>query len=88
MRIKMEVMGQLIEFKYLRKLLLWTISKKFNDHVMVIGMEIDHLSALTRRVIRANLAVHIKTSAKGYCKMIAHGNIPSSRHEMTKLIHS
>ena len=56
----------------------------FNDHGL--GMEIDHLSALTRRVIRAYLAVCIKTCAKRYGKMVAHGNIPSSRHEMTKLI--
>ena len=56
----------------------------FNDHG--IDMEIDHLSALTRRVIRAYLAVCIKTCAKRYSKMIAHGNIPSSRHKMTTLI--
>ena len=43
-----------------------------NDHV--IGMKIG----LTRRVIRAYLAMRMKT--------YAHGNIPSSRHEMTKLI--
>ena len=56
----------------------------FNDYV--IGMEIDHLSALIRRVIRAYVAMRIKTYAKRYSKMIAHGNIPSSCHEMTKLI--
>ena len=43
-----------------------------NDHV--ICMKID----LTRCVIRAYLAMRMKT--------YAHGNIPSSRHEMTKLI--
>ena len=31
----------------------------FNDHV--IGMEIDHFSALTRCVVRAYIAVRIKT---------------------------
>ena len=56
----------------------------FNDHG--IGMEIDHVSALTRRVMTAYLAVCIKTCAKRYSKMISHGNIPSSRHEMTMLI--
>ena len=34
----------------------------FNDHV--IGMEIYHLSALTRRVVRAYMAMCIKTHAK------------------------
>ena len=48
-----------------------------------IGMEMDHISALTRRVIRAYLAVRIKTHAKHYSKAI--GNILASRHEMTKL---
>ena len=36
----------------------------FNDHG--IGMEIDHLSALTRLVIRAYLAVCIETCEKRY----------------------
>ncbi len=57
------------------------------NHDDVIGMEINHLSALARRIIRAYVAVRIKSyHAKRYSKMIAHGNIPSSRHEMTKLI--
>ena len=56
----------------------------FSDHV--IGMEIEHLSALTRRVIRAYLTVRTKTYAKKHPQIIAHGNMPSSRHEMTKLI--
>ena len=56
----------------------------FNDHG--IGMETDHLSAITRRVIRAYLAVCIKTCAKRYSKMIAHGNIPSSRNDEAHIV--
>ena len=56
----------------------------FSDHV--IGKEIDHLSALIRRVITAYLTVRTKTYAKKNTQIIAHGNMPSSRHEMTKLI--
>ena len=56
----------------------------FSDHV--IAMEIDHISALTRRVIRAYLTVRTKTYANKHTQIIAHGNMPSSRHEMTKLI--
>ena len=56
----------------------------FSDHV--IGMEIDHLSALTRQVIRAYLTVWTMTYAKKNTQIIVHGNIQSSRHEMTQLI--
>ena len=56
----------------------------FSDHV--IGMEIDRLSALTRRVIRAYLTVRTKTYTNKNTQIIAHGSMPSSRHEMTKLI--
>ena len=53
----------------------------FSDHV--IGMEIDHLSALTRLVY---LTGQTKTYAKKHTQIIVHGNMPSSRHKMTKLI--
>ena len=56
----------------------------FSDHV--IGMEIDHLSALIRRVIRAYVTMRTKTYAKQQNQIIAHGNVPSSRHKMTKVI--
>ena len=32
------------------------------------------------------MTVRTKTYAKGHTQIIAHGNMPSSRHEMTKLI--
>ena len=41
--------------------------------------------ARTRRVIRAYLTVRTKTYAKKHTKIIAHGNMLSSRQEMTKL---
>ena len=47
----------------------------FSDHV--IGMEIDHLSALTRRVIGAYLTVRTKTYDKKHTQIIAHAIIPS-----------
>ena len=54
----------------------------FSDHV--IGMEIDHLSDKT-----GHQGI-LDSADKGICpkptQMIAHGNMPSSRHEMTKLI--
>ena len=54
LRIEMAVMEQLRYREFTQ-----AVVDHFNDYV--IGMELDHLSALTRRGIRVYLAVRIKT---------------------------
>ena len=57
-----------------------------SDWWLINRIEIGHLSAVTRRVIRPYLAVRTKTQANKHTQIIAHGNMQSSCHELTKLI--
>ena len=52
----------------------------FFDHH--IGQERDHLTSLLRLVVKRYLNLRLKTYGKKYTEMIAHKNLPSSRHEV------
>ena len=51
-----------------------------------IGQERDHLSSLMRMIVKRYLNLRLKTNGKRYTEMIAHKNLPLSRHELTKKI--
>ena len=51
-----------------------------------IGQERDHLTSLMRSVVEMYLDLRLKSYGKRYTEMIAHKNLPSSRHELTKII--
>ena len=60
------------------------VDNHFFDHH--IGQERDHLTSLLRLVVKRYLNLHLKIYGKKYTEMIAHKNLPSSRHELTKTI--
>ena len=60
------------------------VDNHFFDHH--IGQERDHLTSLLRLVVKRYLNLRLKTYGKKYTQMIAHKNLPSSRHELTKTI--
>ena len=60
------------------------VGDHFYEHQ--IGQERDHLSSLMRLVIRKYVDLRLKSYGKRYTEMIAHKNLPSSRHELTKTI--
>ena len=60
------------------------VDNHFFDHH--IGQERDHLTSLLRLVVKRYLNLRLKTYGKKYTEMIAHKNLPSSRHELTKTI--
>ena len=67
----------------------WSISipkhvRTFFDHT--IGEEYDHVTSLLRLVVQKYLNMRQKTYAKKYSEMIVHKNMPSTRHQLTKLI--
>ena len=51
-----------------------------------IGQERDHLSSLMRMVVKRYVNLRLKACGKRYTEMIAHKNLPSGRHELTKKI--
>ena len=51
-----------------------------------IGQERDHLTSLMRSVVEMYLDLRLKSYGKRYTEMIAHKNLPSSKHELTKTI--
>ena len=60
------------------------VDNHFFDHH--ISQERDHLTSLLRLVVKRYLNLRLKTYGKKYTEMIAHKNLPSSRHELTKTI--
>ena len=60
------------------------VDNHFFDHH--IGQEREHLTSLLRLVVKRYLNLRLKTYGKKYTEMIAHKNLPSSRHELTKTI--
>ena len=60
------------------------VDNHFFDHH--IGQERDHLTSLLRLVVKRYLNLRLKIYGKKYTEMIAHKNLPSSRHELTKTI--
>ena len=60
------------------------MSEHFFDHT--IGEEYDHVTSLLRLVVQKYLNMQLKTYAKKYSEMILHKNMPSTRHQLTKLI--
>ena len=61
-----------------------SMSKHFFDHT--IGEEHDHVTSLLRLVFQKYLNMRLKTYAKKYSEMIVHKNMPSTMHQLTKLI--
>ena len=59
------------------------IEDHFADHT--IG-ESDHLTSLLRLTVAKYLNIRLKTYGTTYSEMIAHRNIPSSRHCLTKQV--
>lgn len=51
-----------------------------------IGQEADHLSSLARNIISAYLNLRLKMYGKKYTSEVAHGNVTSTRHLLTKQI--
>ena len=51
-----------------------------------IGQERDHLTSLMRSVVEMYLDFRLKSYGKRYTEIMAHKNLPSSRHELTKTI--
>ena len=62
------------------------IEGHFFDHTLI--EESDHLTTLMTLELsqRSYLSMRLKTDAKKYTEVVAHGNQPSSRHELTKTI--
>ena len=48
--------------------------------------ESDHLTTLMRVITKKYSSMRLKTYAKKYTEVVAHGNQPSSRHELTKRV--
>ena len=48
--------------------------------------ESDHLTTLIRVITKKYLSMRLKTYAKKYTEVVAHGNQPSSQHELTMTI--
>ncbi len=55
----------------------------FFDHR--IG-EVDHLSRLLKKIVAKYLDMRLKRYAKKFTEEIAHRNVPSERHQLTKMI--
>ena len=61
-----------------------SIEGHFFDHTLI--EESDHLTTLMRVITKKYLSTRLKTYAKKYTEVVAHGNQPSSRHELTKTV--
>ena len=60
------------------------IEGHFFDHTLI--EESDHLTTLMRVITKKYLSMRLKTYAKKYTEVVAHGNQPSSQHELTKTV--
>ena len=52
-----------------------------------IGQERDHLSSLMGMIVKRYVNLRLMTYDKRYTEMIAHKNLPSSRHELRKILY-
>ena len=79
-----ELQIQYTVLKALDRSVFPSMSEHFFDHT--IGEEYDHVTSLLSLVVQKYLNMRLKTYAKKYSEMIVHKNMPSTRHQLTKLI--
>ena len=60
------------------------IEGHFFDHRLI--EESNHLTTLMRVITKKYLSMRLKTYAKKYNEGVAHGNQPSSRHELNRTV--
>ena len=60
------------------------IEGHFFDHTLI--EESNHLTTVMRVITKKYLSTRLKTYAKKYTEVVAHGNQPSSPHELTKTV--
>ena len=61
-----------------------TSQDHFFEHAL--GTESDHLSMLLRLITSKYVSLRLKTYGKRFTEMVAHKNVPSLRHTLTKTI--
>ena len=59
------------------------IGNYYADHHIGEG---DHLTSLLRMIIMKYITIWLKSYGKDYTQMVAHKNIPSTRHLLTKSV--
>ena len=79
-----ELQIQYTVLKVLGRSVFPSMSEHFFDHT--IGEEYDHVTSLLILVVQKYLNMRLKTYAKKYSEIIVHKNMPSTRHQLTKLI--
>ena len=80
--ISLQIEGALL--KQLGPTIFSNIEGHFFDHTLI--EESDHLTTLMRVITKKYLSLRLKTYAKKYTEVVAHGNQPSSQHELTKTV--
>ena len=59
------------------------IGNHYADHHIGEG---DHLTSLLRMIIMKYITIRLKSYGKDYTQMVAHKNIPSTWHLLTKTV--